>query len=128
MFYTQASHYHQPPSALWVFCAHYWMCWIASCMCCHQEKKKYCSVEQVCFLVHVVYVKLCLLLLSEMVGSQCVLCEQPPRVATAFHSHLHRNLLVQRRSLQELQPFSSVSSLNSNHQRAVSWLSTVTLA
>lgn len=80
------------------------------------------------FLVHVVYIKLCLLLLSEMVGSQCVLCEQPHRVATAFHSHLHRNLLVQRRSLQELQPFSSVSSLNSNHQRAASWLRSVTFA
>lgn len=51
-----------------------------------------------------------ILLLSEMVGSQCVLCEQPPRVATAFYSQLHHNLLVQRRSLQELQPFSNVSS------------------
>ncbi|KAK3513427.1 hypothetical protein QTP70_014254 [Hemibagrus guttatus] len=55
--------------------------------------------------------------LKEMVGSQCVLCEQPPRVATAFHSHLHRNLLVQRRSLQELQPFSSPSDVEQFHQR-----------
>ncbi|KAI5608862.1 erythroferrone [Silurus asotus] len=55
--------------------------------------------------------------LKEIVDSQCEICEQPPRVATAFHSHLHHNLLVQRRSLQELQPFSSPSDTEQFQQR-----------
>lgn len=55
--------------------------------------------------------------LKEMVGTHCLLCDQPPRVATAFHCHLHRNLLVHRRSLQELQPFSSPSDSEQFHQR-----------
>ncbi|TTU11744.1 Adipolin [Bagarius yarrelli] len=55
--------------------------------------------------------------LKEMVDSQCVLCEQPPRVATSFHSHLQHNLLVHRRSLQELQPFSSPSDTEQFYQR-----------
>ncbi|XP_062844191.1 erythroferrone [Trichomycterus rosablanca] len=55
--------------------------------------------------------------IKEMVGSQCVQCKQPPRVATAFHNHLHHNLLVHRRSLQELQPFSNPSDTEQFHQR-----------
>lgn len=55
--------------------------------------------------------------IEEMVSSHCVQCEQPPRVATAFHSHIHHNLLVHRRSLQELQPFSSPSDMEQFHQR-----------
>ncbi|KAL7842059.1 hypothetical protein SRHO_G00237480 [Serrasalmus rhombeus] len=55
--------------------------------------------------------------LKEMVGTHCLLCDQPPRVATAFHNHLHHNLLVHRRSLQELQPFSSPSDAEQFHQR-----------
>ncbi|XP_066507960.1 erythroferrone-like [Hoplias malabaricus] len=59
--------------------------------------------------------------LKEMVGTHCLLCDQPPRVSTAFHSHLHRNLLVPRRSLQELQPFSSPSDAEQFHQRGQSF-------
>ncbi|KAK1790753.1 hypothetical protein P4O66_014605, partial [Electrophorus voltai] len=55
--------------------------------------------------------------LKEMVGSNCLLCDQPPLVAMAFHCHLRRDLLVHRRSLQELQPYSSPSDTERFHQR-----------
>ncbi|XP_030631789.1 erythroferrone [Chanos chanos] len=55
--------------------------------------------------------------LKDMVATQCLLCDQPPRVFTAFHCRLHRNIQVQRRSLQELQPFSSPSDSEQFHQR-----------
>lgn len=46
---------------------------------------------------------------TEMVGTHCLQCDQPPRVATAFRCRLQHNLIIPRRSLQELQPFSTVS-------------------
>ncbi|XP_059358234.1 erythroferrone [Carassius carassius] len=55
--------------------------------------------------------------LKEMVGTHCLLCDQTPRVATAFRCRLHHNLLVQRRSLQELQPFNTPSYTEQFHQR-----------
>ncbi|XP_076837786.1 erythroferrone [Brachyhypopomus gauderio] len=55
--------------------------------------------------------------LKEMVGTSCLLCDQPPRVATAFHCHLRRDLLVPRRSLQEVQSYSSPSDTEQFHQR-----------
>uniref|UniRef100_A0A4W5RKB6 Adipolin n=1 Tax=Hucho hucho TaxID=62062 RepID=A0A4W5RKB6_9TELE len=55
--------------------------------------------------------------LREMAGGPCLLCERPPRVATAFHCRLHHPLTVPRRSLLELQPFSSVSDTEQSLQR-----------
>ncbi|KAL2097929.1 hypothetical protein ACEWY4_007136 [Coilia grayii] len=55
--------------------------------------------------------------LKELVGSQCLFCDQPPRVVTAFHCRLHHSLTVPRRSLQELQPFSPPSETEQSHQR-----------
>ncbi|TRY64616.1 hypothetical protein DNTS_017039 [Danionella cerebrum] len=55
--------------------------------------------------------------MKEMTGSQCLNCDQPPRVATAFRSRLQQNQLVQRRSLQELQPFDTPSNTEQLHQR-----------
>ncbi|XP_051984910.1 erythroferrone-like [Xyrauchen texanus] len=55
--------------------------------------------------------------LKEMVGTHCLLCDQPPRVATAFRCRLHHNLLVHRRSLQEVQPFNTPSNTEQFHQR-----------
>ncbi|XP_055723598.1 erythroferrone [Salvelinus fontinalis] len=55
--------------------------------------------------------------LREMAGGPCLLCERPPRVATAFHCRLHHPLTVPRRSLLELQPFSSVSDTAQSLQR-----------
>ncbi|CAM4596162.1 unnamed protein product [Leuciscus chuanchicus] len=55
--------------------------------------------------------------LKEMVGTHCLLCDQPPRVATAFRCRLQHNLLVHRRSLQELQPFNTPSNTEQFHQR-----------
>ncbi|XP_031429083.1 erythroferrone-like isoform X2 [Clupea harengus] len=55
--------------------------------------------------------------LKELVGSQCLFCDQPPRVVTAFHCRLHHSLIVPRRSLQELQPFSPPSETEQFHQR-----------
>ncbi|ROL48780.1 Erythroferrone [Anabarilius grahami] len=54
---------------------------------------------------------------TEMVGTYCLLCDQPPRVATAFRCRLHHNLLVHRRSLQELQPFNTPLNTEQFHQR-----------
>nr|XP_046178142.1 erythroferrone [Oncorhynchus gorbuscha] len=55
--------------------------------------------------------------LREMAGGPCLLCERPPRVATAFHCRLHHPLTVPRRSLLELQPFSSISDTEQSLQR-----------
>ncbi|XP_016389263.1 erythroferrone-like [Sinocyclocheilus rhinocerous] len=55
--------------------------------------------------------------LKEVVGTHCLLCDQPPCVATAFRCQLHHNLLVHRRSLQELQPFNNPSNTEQFHQR-----------
>ncbi|XP_051554410.1 erythroferrone-like [Myxocyprinus asiaticus] len=55
--------------------------------------------------------------LKEMVGTHCLLCDQPPRVATAFRCRLHHNLLVHRRSLQEVHPFNIPSNTEQFHQR-----------
>ncbi|XP_026137994.1 erythroferrone-like [Carassius auratus] len=55
--------------------------------------------------------------LKEMVGTYCLLCDQPPRVATAFHCRLEHNLLAHRRSLQELQPFNNPSNTEQFPQR-----------
>ncbi|KAI7810126.1 erythroferrone [Triplophysa rosa] len=55
--------------------------------------------------------------LKEMVGTHCLQCDQPPRVATAFRCRLQHNLIVPRRSLQELQPFSTPSNTEQFHQR-----------
>ncbi|XP_041933227.1 erythroferrone isoform X1 [Alosa sapidissima] len=55
--------------------------------------------------------------LKELVGSQCLFCDQPPRVVTAFHCRLHHSLTVPRRSLQELHPFSPPSETEQFHQR-----------
>ncbi|CAB1325727.1 unnamed protein product, partial [Coregonus sp. 'balchen'] len=52
-----------------------------------------------------------------MAGGPCLLCERPPRVATAFHCRLHHPLTVPRRSLLELQPFSSPSDTEQSLQR-----------
>ncbi|XP_035656536.1 erythroferrone [Oncorhynchus keta] len=59
--------------------------------------------------------------LREMAGGPCLLCERPPRVATAFHCRLHHPLTVPRRSLLELQPFSSVSDTEQSLQRGQSF-------
>ncbi|KAL0966575.1 hypothetical protein UPYG_G00297000 [Umbra pygmaea] len=55
--------------------------------------------------------------LREMAGGPCLLCDRPARVATAFHCRLHHSLNVPRRSLLELQPFSSPSDTKQNLQR-----------
>ncbi|XP_002660750.1 erythroferrone [Danio rerio] len=55
--------------------------------------------------------------LKEMVGTYCVYCDQPPRVATAFRCRIQHNQLVHRRSLQELQPFNTPSNTEQFHQR-----------
>ncbi|XP_043079339.1 erythroferrone [Puntigrus tetrazona] len=55
--------------------------------------------------------------LKDMVGSHCLLCDQTPRVTTAFRCRLHHNLMVHRRSLQELQPFNTPSNTEQFHQR-----------
>ncbi|KAA0718985.1 Erythroferrone Complement C1q tumor necrosis factor-related protein 15 [Triplophysa tibetana] len=55
--------------------------------------------------------------LKEMVETHCLQCDQPPRVATAFRCRLQHNLIVPRRSLQELQPFSTPSNTEQFHQR-----------
>ncbi|XP_063074902.1 erythroferrone isoform X2 [Engraulis encrasicolus] len=55
--------------------------------------------------------------LKELVGSQCLFCDQPPRVVTAFHCRLHHSLTVPRRSLQELQPFNPPTETEQSHQR-----------
>lgn len=55
--------------------------------------------------------------LKEMVGTHCLLCDQPPRVATAFRCRLQHNVIIPRRSLQELQPFSTPSNTEQFHQR-----------
>lgn len=52
-----------------------------------------------------------------MVGTHCLLCDQPPRVATAFRCRLQHNVIIPRRSLQELQPFSTPSNTEQFHQR-----------
>ncbi|KAI1883224.1 hypothetical protein AGOR_G00243020 [Albula goreensis] len=52
----------------------------------------------------------------EAVG-QCQVCEQLPRVDTAFHCRLQNDLTVPRRSLQELQPFSTPPDSEQQFQR-----------
>ncbi|XP_028831211.1 erythroferrone [Denticeps clupeoides] len=55
--------------------------------------------------------------LNELLGGQCVVCEQRPRVATAFQSRLDQGVSIQRRSLQELQPFRMPSDSELFQQR-----------
>ncbi|XP_048845603.1 erythroferrone [Brienomyrus brachyistius] len=47
----------------------------------------------------------------------CLLCDQLPRVGTAFHCRLLQNLPVPRRSLVELQPFGAPPDEESQFQR-----------
>uniref|UniRef100_A0A3B3SM77 C1q domain-containing protein n=1 Tax=Paramormyrops kingsleyae TaxID=1676925 RepID=A0A3B3SM77_9TELE len=47
----------------------------------------------------------------------CLLCDQLPRVGTAFHCRLLHNLPVPRRSLVELQPFGAPPDAESQFQR-----------
>ncbi|KAJ8406167.1 hypothetical protein AAFF_G00303980 [Aldrovandia affinis] len=49
--------------------------------------------------------------------AQCQVCEQLPRVDTAFHCRLLSDLPVPRRSLQELQPFGSPPDSEQPFQR-----------
>ncbi|KAJ8011451.1 hypothetical protein DPEC_G00058350 [Dallia pectoralis] len=55
--------------------------------------------------------------LREMAVSPCLLCERPHRVTTSFHCRLHHSLVVPRRSLLELQPYSSPSDTERSLQR-----------
>ncbi|XP_036410807.1 erythroferrone [Megalops cyprinoides] len=50
-------------------------------------------------------------------GVHCQVCEQHPRVDTAFHSRLQNDLSVHRRSLLELQPFSNPPDSEQQFQR-----------
>ncbi|KAG7456978.1 hypothetical protein MATL_G00241580 [Megalops atlanticus] len=50
-------------------------------------------------------------------GVHCQVCEQHPRVDTAFHSRLQQDLSVHRRSLLELQPFSNPPDSEQQFQR-----------
>lgn len=49
--------------------------------------------------------------------TQCQVCEQLPRVDTAFHCRLLNDLPIPRRSLQELQPFSTPPDSQQQFQR-----------
>ncbi|KAM7379877.1 hypothetical protein PAMP_005394 [Pampus punctatissimus] len=59
---------------------------------------------------------LILLLLSDMAGV-CLLCDHPPRVSTSFLSRLLQTVIISRRSLLELQPFSKPSDSEQSFQR-----------
>ncbi|KPP64411.1 erythroferrone-like [Scleropages formosus] len=50
-------------------------------------------------------------------GPHCVLCGPPPRISTAFHCRLLHSVLVPRRSLVELHPFSPPSDTENLFQR-----------
>ncbi|KAJ8270836.1 hypothetical protein GJAV_G00119820 [Gymnothorax javanicus] len=51
------------------------------------------------------------------IGTHCQVCEQHPRVDTAFHCRLLNDLPIPRRSLQEIQPFSSPADSEQLFQR-----------
>ncbi|XP_074484090.1 erythroferrone [Sebastes fasciatus] len=59
--------------------------------------------------------------LRDMAGGMCFLCDRPPRVSTSFLSRLLLPVIVPRRSLLELQPFSQPSESERSLQRGQSF-------
>ncbi|XP_029381375.1 erythroferrone isoform X2 [Echeneis naucrates] len=55
--------------------------------------------------------------LRDLAGSVCFQCDRPPRVSTSFLSRLLQPVAIQRRSLLELQPFSTLSDSGRSLQR-----------
>ncbi|XP_049453721.1 erythroferrone [Epinephelus fuscoguttatus] len=60
-----------------------------------------------------------------MAGGVCFLCDRPPRVSTSFLSRLQQAVIVPRRSLLELQPFSQPSDSERSLQRGQSFNSSI---
>ncbi|XP_033505883.1 erythroferrone [Epinephelus lanceolatus] len=63
--------------------------------------------------------------LRDMAGGVCFLCDRPPRVSTSFLSRLQQAVIVPRRSLLELQPFSQPSDSERSFQRGQSFNSSI---
>lgn len=63
--------------------------------------------------------------LRDMAGGVCFLCDRPPRVSTSFLSRLQQAVIVPRRSLLELQPFSQPSDSERSLQRGQSFNSSI---
>ncbi|XP_042339505.1 erythroferrone [Plectropomus leopardus] len=59
--------------------------------------------------------------LRDMAGGVCFLCDRPPRISTSFLSRLLQAVIVPRRSLLELQPFSQPSDSERSLQRGQSF-------